>query len=182
MANRRSAVFGICHDRTTADRAVEQLRANGFRSSDVSVLLPEQVGTQDLAHQRATKAPEGAAAGVGAGAVLGGALGWLAGIGAMVIPGVGPFVAAGPIVAALAGLGVGGAVGGVAGALIGFGIPEYEAKRYEGLVHRGGILISIHSDDSDWAKKGKRILEMCGVRDVSTAGEAPGESQQSARA
>src|SRR5205814_2224080 len=118
------------------------------------------------------KAPEGASTGAGAGALLGGGLGWLAGIGALAIPGLGPFIAAGPIMAALAGAGVGGAVGGITGALIGMGIPEYEAKRYEGRVKSGGILLSVHSDDSEWTKRAKDILEQTGAQDISSTGEA----------
>jgi hypothetical protein len=115
------------------------------------------------------------------GAVLGGALGWLAGIGALAIPGLGPFIAAGPIMAALAGAGVGGAVGGLAGALIGMGIPEYEAKRYEGRVKDGGILLSVHCDDSAWTKKAKEILERTGAEDVSSTGEAHSDVDTSDR-
>ncbi|MBV9341218.1 MAG: DUF3341 domain-containing protein, partial [Acidobacteria bacterium] len=126
----------------------------------------------DFAHEKATKAPEGTATGAGTGAVIGGTLGWLAGIGALAIPGVGPLIAAGPIVAALTGVGVGGAIGGISGALIGMGIPEYEAKRYEGRVKEGGILLSVHSDNSDWTRKAKDILERTGAEDVSSTGEA----------
>ena len=133
---------------------------------------PRSEGTKDFAHEKNTKAPEGAATGAGTGAVVGGTLGWLAGIGALAIPGVGPLIAAGPIVAALAGAGVGGTVGGLAGALVGMGIPEYEAKRYEGRVKEGGILLSVHCDSSDWTKKAKEILERTGADDVSSTGEA----------
>src|SRR5690349_25157091 len=128
----KKAVFGIYPNRAGVERAVDALKAAEFRNSDISVLFPENTGTKDFAHEKETKAPEGATAGAGTGALLGGGLGWLAGIGALAIPGLGPFIAAGPIVAALAGAGVGGAVGGLTGALIGMGIPEYEAKRYEG--------------------------------------------------
>src|SRR5882672_5007581 len=140
MAGKNTAVFGIYPAYASVESAVDALRAAGFRSTDISVLFPENVGTKDFAHEKGTKAPEGASAGAGTGAVVGGALGWLAGIGALAIPGVGPFIAAGPIVAALAGVGLGGTVGGITGALIGLGIPEYEAKRYEGRVMSGGIL------------------------------------------
>ena len=149
----------------------------GTRNTDISVLLPENVGTKDFAHSKGTKAPEGATAGAGTGAVVGGALGWLAGIGALAIPGVGPFIAAGPIMAALAGVGVGGAVGGVTGALIGMGIPEYEAKRYEGRVKRGGILLSVHSDNSHWTHKAKDVLERTGAEDIASTGETKGDFQ-----
>jgi hypothetical protein len=169
---KNTAVFGIYASRAAVEHALDSLKATGFRNTDVSVLLPENLGTKDLGTEKATKAPEGAATGAGSGAVLGGALGWLAGIGALAIPGLGPFIAAGPIVAALAGIGVGGAVGGVTGALVGFGIPEYEAKRYEGRVEKGGILLSVHCDSSDWVKKAKEVLGATGAEDISSTGEA----------
>ena len=172
MAGKNTAVFGIYRSRLDVEQAVDALRANGFRSTDISVLFPENEGTKDFAHEKATKAPEGTATGAGTGAVIGGTLGWLAGIGALAIPGVGPLIAAGPIVAALTGVGVGGAIGGISGALIGMGIPEYEAKRYEGRVKEGGILLSVHSDSSDWTRKAKDILERTGADDVSSTGEA----------
>jgi Protein of unknown function (DUF3341) len=172
MAGKNTAAFGIYKTRDGAEAAVDALRQASFRNTDISVMLPDNVGTKDFAHEKHTKAPEGVTAGAGSGAVIGGALGWLAGIGALAIPGVGPLVAAGPIVAALAGLGVGGAVGGIAGALIGMGIPEYEAKRYEGRVKAGHILLSVHCDDSKWTTKAKDILERTGAEDVSSTGEA----------
>ena len=172
MAGKNTAVFGIYRNRLDVEQAVDALRAEGFRSTDISVLFPENEGTKDFAHKKATKAPEGTAAGAGTGAVVGGTLGWLAGIGALAIPGVGPLIAAGPIVAALTGVGVGGAIGGIGGALIGMGIPEYEAKRYEGRVKEGGLLLSVHSDNSDWTRKAKDILERTGADDVSSSGEA----------
>jgi len=172
MAGKNTAVFGIYRNQMDVEQAVDALRAEGFRSTDISVLFPENEGTKDFAHKKATKAPEGTAAGAGTGAVVGGALGWLAGIGALAIPGVGPLIAAGPIVAALTGVGVGGAIGGISGALIGMGIPEYEAKRYEGRVKEGGLLLSVHSDNSDWTRKAKDILERTGADDVSSTGEA----------
>jgi hypothetical protein len=172
MAGTNKAVFGIYRDRVGVEEAVDALRQAGFRNTDISVLFPENQGTKDFAHEKSTKAPEGTAAGAGAGAVIGGTLGWLAGIGALAIPGVGPLIAAGPIVAALTGVGVGGAIGGLTGALIGMGIPEYEAKRYEGRVKEGGILLSVHSDNSDWTKKAKEILERTGADDISSTGEA----------
>ena len=178
MAGKNTAVFGIYPNVAGVDNAVDALRAAGFRSSDISVLFPENSGTRDFAHQKNTKAPEGAATGAGTGAVLGGGLGWLAGIGALAIPGLGPFIAAGPIVAALAGIGVGGAVGGFTGALIGMGIPEYEAKRYEGRVKDGGILLSVHSDDSAWTRKAKAILEGTGAQDISSTGEASADKAE----
>src|SRR4029079_16407744 len=178
MAGKNPAVFGIVPSYETVDRGVDALRAAGYRNTDISVLFPENEGTKDFAHEKGTKAPEGATTGAGTGAVLGGALGWLAGIGALAIPGVGPLIAAGPIMAALAGVGVGGAVGGIAGALIGLGIPEYEANRYEGRVKEGGILLSVHSDNSDWTRKAKGILESTGAADVASAGEASADWQK----
>ena len=172
MAGKNTAVFGIYPTYEAVENGVDALKAAGFRNTDISVLFPENVGTKEFAHEKGTKAPEGAATGAGTGAVIGGGLGWLAGIGALAIPGIGPFIAAGPIVAALAGVGVGGAVGGVAGALIGLGIPEYEAKRYEGRVKDGGILLSVHSDNSEWTKRAKEILEHTGAQDISSTGEA----------
>ena len=172
MAGKNTAVFGIYSSYGQVESAVDALRAAGFRNTDISVLFPENVGSKDFAHQKRTKAPEGATTGAGTGALIGGGLGWLAGIGALAIPGLGPFIAAGPIMAALAGAGVGGAVGGITGALIGMGIPEYEAKRYEGRVKEGGILLSVHSDNSDWTKRAKGILERTGAQDISSTGEA----------
>jgi hypothetical protein len=170
MAN--TAVFGIYPDRLSTENAVAALREAHFRSTDISVLFPENSGTKDLAHEKNTKAPEGVATGATSGAVIGGTLGWLVGIGALAIPGLGPFIAAGPVVAALAGVGAGGTLGGLAGALIGLGIPEYEAKRYEGRIKGGGILLSVHSDNSDWTKRAKDILEQTGAQDISSSSEA----------
>src|SRR5256886_2107006 len=179
MAGKNTAVFGIYPDRLHAEQAVDALRAAGFRNSDVSVLLPDNVGSKDFAHEKGTKAPEGTATGAASGGVLGGALGWLAGIGALAIPGVGPFIAAGPIMGALAGAGVGGAVGGLVGALGGMGIPEYEAKRYEGRIKEGGILLSVHCDNSEWTSKAKDLLERTGADDVSSTGEAGADFAES---
>ena len=172
MAGKNIAVFGIFATYSSVELAVDELRDCGFRNVDISVLLPENIGTKDFAHEKGTKAPEGVTAGASAGAVLGGALGWLAGVGALAIPGLGPFIAAGPILATLAGVGVGGAVGGFAGALVGMGIPEYEAKRYEGRIRDGGILISVHCDNSDWVKRAKGVMKETGAQDVSSTGEA----------
>lgn len=172
MAGKNTAAFGIYSTRTAVENAVDALKTEGYRNTDISVLFPQNAGTKEFAHEKSTKAPEGAAAGAGTGAVIGGTLGWLAGIGALAIPGLGPFIAAGPIMAALAGVGVGGAVGGLTGALVGMGIPEYEAKRYEGRVKDGGILLSVHCDDRSWIKKAKEILERTGAEDVSSTGEA----------
>jgi Protein of unknown function (DUF3341) len=178
MAGKNTAAFGIYRDRVSVENAVDALRAADFRSTDISVLFPENEGTKDFAHEKHTKAPEGTATGATSGAVIGGGLGWLAGIGALAIPGLGPFIAAGPIVAALAGAGAGGVVGGLAGALVGMGIPEYEAKRYEGRVKEGGILLSVHCDDSKWTKRAKEILERTGADDVSSTGEESADFQK----
>jgi len=172
MAGKNTAVYGIYTDRASLENAVDTLKAEGFRNTDISVLLPENQGTKDFAHEKNTKAPEGTATGAGTGAVLGGALGWLAGIGALAIPGVGPFIAAGPIMGLLSGVGVGGAIGGLTGGLIGMGIPEYEAKRYEGRIKEGGALLSVHCDNSDWGGRAKDLLERTGGHDVASAGEA----------
>ena len=168
----KKSVICIASSETQASGIVACLREEGFSNNDISALFPDKTGTRDFAHEKGTKAPEGAATGAGTGAVLGGAFGWLAGLGALAIPGVGPFVAAGPIAAALSGAAVGGAVGGIAGALIGLGIPEYEAKRYEGKVKSGGILISVHTEDSDEVKVAKEVFERVGATDISTTGES----------
>jgi hypothetical protein len=181
MAQKNRAVFGIYPNYAGVESGVDTLKAAGFRNTDISVLFPENTGSKDFAHEKSTKAPEGAATGGVAGGVIGGALGWLVGIGALAIPGVGPFIAAGPIVTALAGLGVGGAIGGIAGALAGMGIPEYEAKRYEGRVRSGGILLSVHCDDSEWVKRAKEVLEITGAEDISSAGEASADYAKSDR-
>src|SRR6478736_556176 len=165
------AVFCIAKTEAQATSIVDQLKTAGFSNNDISVLLPDKSGTRDFAHEQHTKAPEGAATGAGTGGVLGGALGWLIGIGSLAIPGVGPFIAAGPIMAALAGAGVGAAVGGLSGALVGLGIPEYEAKQYEGKIKQGNILISVHSEDSDEVKRAKEIFERAGAHDISSTGE-----------
>lgn len=172
MAGSNTAVFGIYPDQLSAEDAVDTLKDAGFRNTDISVLFPDNQGTKDFAHEKATKAPEGAVTGGASGAVIGGALGWLAGIGALAIPGIGPFIAAGPIMGMLGGIGIGTTVGGLAGALVGLGIPEYEAKRYEGRIKRGGILLSVHCDDSDWTKRAKNILEQTGAEDIASTGEA----------
>jgi hypothetical protein len=173
MAN--TAVFGLYPTRAAVEEAIDQLKLEGFRNADISVLLPDNEGTKDLAHQKATKAPEGATTGAASGAVVGGTLGWLVGIGALAIPGLGPFVVAGPIIAALSGVGVGAAVGGLTGALVGMGIPEYEAKRYEGRVKGGSILLSVHSDSSEWTDKAKKILARTGADDIASAAEVKGD-------
>src|ERR1700681_3750510 len=179
MAEKKTAVFGIYSTRSAAENAADASVKSGLAPSDISVLLPENLGSKPIATEKATKAPEGATAGGGTGAVLGGALGLLAGIGALAIPGVGPLIAAGPIMAALAGMGVGGAIGGITGALIGMGIPEYEAKRYEGRIRKGGILLSVHCTSSDWTKRAKEILERTGAQDIAATGEASADYAKS---
>jgi hypothetical protein len=165
--------YGIYPDRVSFESGLEALRAANFRNSDISAILPERDRTtRDLAHEINTKTPEGIATGAGAGAAIGGVLGWLVGIGALAIPGVGPLVAAGPVVAALAAAGAGGATGGLVGGLVGAGIPEVEAKRYAGRIREGGYLISVHCDDRDWAKRAEEILEATGGRDVVKTAEA----------
>ena len=149
MESKKTSVFGIYKGVVSAESAVDKLAVSGFSHDDISVLLPDSQSTKEFAHEKSTKAPEGTTAGVATGGVLGGTLGLLAGIGALAIPGVGPFIAAGPIMGSLAGIGVGGAVGGLIGALVGMGIPEYEAKRYEGRMREGGVLLSVHCDTSD---------------------------------
>jgi hypothetical protein len=181
MAVKNESVFGIYSSRTSAENAISGLRENGFPRTDVSVLLPENLGTRELATDKSTKAPEGAAAGGSSGAVIGGALGWLAGIGALAVPGLGPFIAAGPIMAALAGVGVGGAVGGITGALVGFGIPEYEAKRYEGRLQKGGVLMAVHCDTSDEIKLAKEVLKRTGAEDISSQRESSTDRKSDSR-
>jgi len=173
MAN--SAVFGIFSTKEQVETAVTEMEREGFRHADISVLFPHNEGSKDFALERGTKAPEGVAAGATSGAVIGGALGWLAGIGMLAIPGLGPFVAAGPIMALLSGAGVGATVGGVAGALIGMGMPEYVATRYEGRIKGGCILLSVHADDSTWIQKAKTILKRTGADDIASTGETKGD-------
>ena len=166
------AVICIAKTEEQATRIVDDLKAAGFSNNDVSVLLPDRAGSRDFAHEHHTKAPEGAATGAVAGGVAAGVLGWLVGIGSLAIPGVGPLIAAGPIMAALGGVAAGGAVGGLAGALVGFGIPEYEAKQYEGKIKNGNILISVHTDESRQRKIAKEIFDRDHATDVSSTGEA----------
>ena len=166
------AAFGLYRTKSEIEDALEALKEAGFRNTDISVLMPENAGTRDLGDEKHTKAPEGAVAGAASGAVLGGALGWLAGIGALAIPGIGPFLAAGPIIAALAGVGAAGAIGGVSGALVGSGMPEYEAKRYEGRLKHGGILLSVHCDSKEWVSRAKAVLMRTGAEDVASSSEA----------
>jgi hypothetical protein len=178
MESKHVAVFGIYRTPATAEAAVDHLLARGFSNESISVLLPDDETTRAFAHEKHTKAPEGTATGVTAGGVIGGTLGLLAGIGALAIPGIGPLIAAGPIMGALAGLGVGGAVGGIVGALVGMGIPEYEAKRFEGAVKDGGTLLSVHCDTSEEIKLAKAALRDTGAHDISSAGEAGTEDAE----
>jgi hypothetical protein len=172
MTSKKTAVFGIYKTTLQAEQSVDQLLTAGFSNDAISVLFPDNQSSKEFAHEKNTKAPEGTTTGVAAGGVVGGTLGLLAGIGMLAIPGVGPFIAAGPIMSALAGLGVGGAVGGLIGALVGMGIPEYEAKRYEGLVKEGGVLLSVHCDTSAEIEKAKDLLRHTGGQDISSTGEA----------
>lgn len=166
------SVLCIAGSRSQAEQIVDSLKNQGFMSGDISVLFPDKDSTRDFGHEKNTKAPEGAVTGVSAGGLMGGALGWLAGIGALAIPGVGPFIAAGPIMAALGGAALGATAGGIAGGLIGMGIPEIEAKRYEGKIRDGNILISVHTDDSDQIKLAKETFKRADAEDISVTGEA----------
>jgi outer membrane lipoprotein SlyB len=170
MANK--SVFCISTSRTQAERIVDDLKLANFSNNDISVLFPDKESNRNFAHEKNTKAPEGAVTGAGTGGVIGGTLGWLMGIGALAIPGVGPFIAAGPIMAALSGAAIGATAGGIAGGLIGMGIPELEAKRYEQQIKDGNILISVHADDSDEIKTAKEIFERAGAKDICTTSES----------
>lgn len=172
-----TSVFCIASTNRQAESIVDQLRSNGFQSDDISVLFPDRLGTHDFAHANNTKTPEGIATGVGAGFAIGGTLGWLAGIGAIAIPGVGPMIAAGPILAFLSGAAIGGTLGGIGGALIGMGIPEYEAKRYEGKIKDGNILISVHTESNEEAELAKRVFKEAEASDIAAAWEAPAPSR-----
>jgi hypothetical protein len=172
MSNKNTAVFGIYSTPGLAEAAVNHLIAKGFANANISVLLPDDETTRAFAHEKNTKAPEGTTTGVTTGGVIGGTLGLLAGIGVLAVPGVGPLIAAGPIMASLAGLGIGVAVGGIVGALVGMGIPEYEAKRYEGAVKDGGTLLSVHCDTSDQIDVAKAALKETGARDIASTSEA----------
>jgi hypothetical protein len=174
------AVFGIAKTEDQALHIVNQLKAAGFSHNDISVLFPDKSGTRDFAHEQHTKAPEGAAAGAGTGGILGGALGWLVGIGTLAIPGLGPFIAAGPIMAALSGAAAGAALGGITGALIGMGIPEYEAKQYEGKIKEGNILIAVHAENRDERTLAKDIFERAGAEDISSTSEESVEASSHA--
>lgn len=176
-----TAVFCITQTESQTITIVDRLRAAGFLNTDISALLPDKGGTRDFAHEQHTKAPEGAVAGAGAGGLVGGGLGWLLGIGALAIPGLGPFIAAGPIMAALSGAAVGAAFGGLSGFLVGMGIPEYEAKLYEGKIKGGNILISVHTRDAEQTSRARKVFEDCGATDIKVGGEAspPNESNAS---
>ncbi len=171
MAGKNTSAFGIYASREMAENAVDRMLSAGFRNEDISVLLQDNVGSKDFAHEKHTKAPEGTATGVVAGGIIGGTIGLLAGIGVLAIPGLGPLIAAGPIIAALSGIGSGGVLGGIIGALVGMGIPEYEAKRYEGRIKEGGILLSVHCDNAEWILKAKELLRESGAEDIASAGE-----------
>ena len=168
----KNSVYCIATTESQADRIVRELQTQGFSNDDISVLFPDTRGSRDLGHEKHTKAPEGAATGAGTGGIVGGALGWLAGIGTLAIPGVGPFIAAGPILAALGGAAVGATVGGLTGALVGLGIPEYEVKRYEGKIASGNILISVHCGDREESRRVKDVFQRAGAEDISESGEA----------
>jgi hypothetical protein len=179
MASRKTAAFGIFADEPTARDAVEMLKGSGFRTADISLMLPDNVGTKDFAHEKHSKAPEGATAGGSLTGVAGGVLGWFVGTGALMVPGLEPFAAAGPVMATLGGLGAGALLGGVTGALVGAGVPEYEAKRYVGRIRRGGILMSVHCDDVNWARTALGILRRAGATDTGIRPEArPGHSRR----
>ena len=175
------AVYGIYSSREHAEEAIDAMRAAGFRAEDISVMLPDNLGSKDFGHERHTKAPEGAAAGAATAGILGGALGWLIGVGALAIPGVGPFIAAGPLMAALAGVGAGTVLGGLTGALVGVGIPEYEAKRYEGRIRSGGVLLSVHCTDEHWVNRPKEMLRHTGAEDIASANIARADAADDVR-
>jgi hypothetical protein len=171
------ALYGLCKDRSGVEKAVQSLKQSGFRNTDISVLFPDNHGSKDFAHEKSTKAPEGAVVGAGCGALVGGTLGWLGSVGLLAIPGVGPFIAAGPLMAALAGVGIGGTLGTLIGAVFGMRMPEYEAKRYEGRIKAGGILISVHCDNSDWVTRARDLLSQAGVQHMAWAAEATADFQ-----
>jgi hypothetical protein len=170
--SKNTAVFGIYKNRVDAVRGVDSLLAAGFHNDDVSILAADVNTTRDLATEKHTKAPEGATTGAVTGVLAGGTFGLLAGLGMLAIPGIGPLIAAGPIMAALAGAGAGAATFGLVGALVGMGIPEYEAKRYEGHVKDGGILVSVHAENSDWTERAEHILKGSGAHDIASTGES----------
>lgn len=173
MSSKNKVVYGIYRGKSEVESAVSILKSSGFRHTDISFLMPDNTeSNKEFMHSKSSKAPEGTTVGGGAGAILGGVLGWLAGLGVIAIPTVGPFIAAGPIMGLLAGLGVGSTLGGLTGALIGLGMPEYEAKRYEGIITSGGILLSVHCDNTEWSNKAEELLKNTGAKDISSTGEA----------
>src|ERR1700722_15064377 len=174
------SVFGIYLTRSSVESAVSALKHAGFSNSDVSILLPENLQSEQLATEHSTKAPEGAAVGAGSGAAVGGALGWLLGVGALAIPGIGPVIAAGPLLAALAGIGIGGAFGGFAGVLVGLGIPEYQANEYEGQMLKGGILVAVRGETGEQVDRAKQVLSQSGARDVVVSRETTGGTARNA--
>lgn len=181
MSARNISAFGIYRNQVAVNHAIDAFKAAGFRQADVSVLYPENLGSKDFAHEKHTKAPEGAVAGGGSGALVGAAIGWLVGAGSLLVPGMEAVAQAGPVMGMLGGMGVGVTLGGLTGALAGAGIPEYEAKRYEGRVRKGGILVSVHCDNADWAKTARTILKRSGAVHISTAGEAKADYARSER-
>jgi hypothetical protein len=178
MTDKNTAAFGIFQSQTGVEYAIDVLRGEGFRNTDISVLFPEKKGTEDVAVEKHTEAPEGTATGAKSGAIFVESLGWLAGIGVLAIPGLGPFIAAGPIMAALTDMGVLGALGGITAALVGLGMPKYEAKRYEGRIRTGEILLTVHCDDSEWAEIAKEILGRTGAVDIASTGETGADWQK----
>jgi len=178
----KKSVFCLATSRNQAEQIVDRLKAANFSNNDISVLFPDKGTSRDFAHEKNTKAPEGAVTGAGTGGVIGGALGWIVGIGALAIPGVGPFIAAGPIMAALGGAAIGAAAGGIAGGLIGLGIPELEAKRYEGKIKEGNLLLSVHTENSEEITRAKDIFTKAGAQDICTTGEAAAPKERRADA
>ncbi|MCW5822380.1 MAG: DUF3341 domain-containing protein [Cyanobacteria bacterium TGS_CYA1] len=174
----KQAVMCIATDEVQARNIVDALRMSGFTDSDMSVLMADKTGVRDSGYEKHSKAPEGTATGAAAGAIAGGALGWMAGIGALAIPGAGPFIAAGPIMAALAGSAIGGSAGGVTGGLIGLGMPEFEAKQYEGKLNAGNILISVHTEDGEQAKRAEQVMKGNGAKDIARSGEESVKGKQ----
>ncbi len=178
----KKSVFCIATSLAQAERIVDHLKEAGFSNNDISALFSDRSTSRDFAHEKNTKAPEGAVVGAGTGGIVGGALGWIAGIGALAIPGVGPLIAAGPIMAALSGAAIGATVGGIAGGLVGLGIPELEAKRYEGKVLEGNVLISVHAETSKEISRAKDIFSGAGAQDICTTGESSAPKEASRRA
>jgi len=179
VTSKNRSVFGVYPDRPAVEDAIDALRAAGFRSADISVLFQENQGTKDFAHKKNTKVPEGATAGGIFGGITGGVLGWLTSVGLLAIPGLSPLVVAGPILSALAGAGAMGAVGGIIGGLAGLGVPEYEAKRFEGRIKQGCVLMSVHCDNDDWVKRARNLLRQTGAEDIDWARESSADFQVS---